>query len=382
MYKSKTSLFARFKTFSYAFFNSWYGYGWILLLLDVLSALVITFFTTEKAIIVSLWNKAHLYALGLNILLLLPVVLSIAMLVYAMDTSRYWRRSVTSRWALQGLLLLMVLPLLCTATVYGLYRAWLGVDLLAMGYLQRDFVVLLGIIVLLQVYFKVRKEELNKRQMVHKMKRLIHKQRRTYRFALHMQDRMLKNEGDHMIHRAELLLENARLGAELKQLQEASEKLLQAERDRMDSMRPYARFSWGMLQGMLDKVDVSFDHTTFESVYVRFISSVFFVGSGAARLFYVRMMDGRKGMIAISSLAMLKEKYAAILTSATRDELVNVLALIEIEVLEDKGFLHRLGGDPIAVARDRAEKLKLEYVEVLSYMDGAKELLGIGGEKK
>lgn len=135
------------------FLASWHGNVRIWSILAFASAFWITFYTTDLSIGQSLFRKGHLTMLGFSFVLMFFATGIIGLCVYWLDTDERFRDAPWVRWLVQAVCLLLLLPNAALHTVYYLYQIVFGIDLQQTDYYERDFVVVVSCIMLIQVYF-------------------------------------------------------------------------------------------------------------------------------------------------------------------------------------------------------------------------------------
>lgn len=328
-------LLRRIKKFVTAFFSSWYGDLVPLTLIVLLSAFVITFYTTGEPFVKSIANPAHYITLVGNILLMTPLSLIIAMSIYALDTSKRWSQNVVGRWLFQIIALGIALSVTAMHVVRLIYLSWLQVDLFEMGYLERDFVVVMGCIILQHAYYKIRKVQ----------------------------------------------KERAALEAKLVPYKEqaavlaGTQNALLALREEYKEAENHLAYSWGILNDIIKEIAVSYNGVDFVKLPVRFLSKVYFKNEGNDKIFYSTTVDGKEVMLEISALSSLERLCPTILMKSTRWELVNLLAVKDLRSTDGKWYLDLFGFGLTEISKDQRERLQANYDRFRQEFEKAKELL-------
>lgn len=339
-------LLRRIRKFLRAFFSSWYGDYMALVAIVLVSAFMVTFYTTGEPIVKSIANPAHRITFMGNILLMIPLSLIIATSIYALDRSERWRRNVVGRWIFQITALGLVLSLAAMHVVRLIYMELLHVDLFEMGYMERDFVVVMGSIILQHAYYKIRKVQ---------------------------QDRG--------VLRGELELHDAKVNgwkvkAEQLEMQvDEMQKQLVVLQDEHEDVKDRLIYSWKILEDMTQEISASYNEVDFIPLPVRLIAKAYFKNKGNDKVFYARTVNGKKVMLAINALSAMERLCPALLMKSTRSELVNLLAINDILSEEGKWYLDLTGAGLTEISKDQREKLLANSDKFKLWLEGTKELL-------
>lgn len=337
-----------FRDFTHKFFKSWYGHLGALLIQVVLSALLVTFYTTEISIVKSFGNKAHFITLLLNAVLMVPLTLIIGMVVYALDTSVYWLENKVGRWLFQFAMLGVVLGLIVLYSVRLIYQGIFNVDLFEIDYVNRDFILVLVCIVLQQVYYMVRKVQRDHKAALESLEEYRDKMK-----ALEQRNSILE-EG-------------------LADLQWS----LDLERKRCRDLREPLAYFFEVLWCLKQEVGISYDSMPYEHVPIRFVARVYIKAGESNKLFYATLLDAKEVLIDINSLTSLEGLYPSILIKNKKNELVNMAAIKGIKSREGKSFLALFGVGEIEMNKEQKEKI-IEYrARLRQEINKAKELLNI-----
>ncbi len=360
LFKSVKDSISSIGRFMASFFSSWYGHVGALSIMIVSSALLVTFYTTSLPVLRSLTMERHVMTFLLNILLMVPLVLVVGMMVYSLDRSPYWSRYKTGRWIFQLSMLCPVLGAVVLHTVRWVYLGLFDEDLFEIGYMERDFVLVMVCVLLQQVYYFV--------------------------YGLQKARELLQTEIIEL--RAELSASKEKT-VELEQANERLEGELAEAKAEMVSQRAgcgdcalHLIYAWSILSDMDKKIEVSFDSVRFVSMPVRFLSKVYIEKEDGVKLFYALLVDGRKVLLAISALSALESLCPSILMKNKSDELINVLSIRAVETRDDRSYLDLYGDEKVDVGRTYWERLRVYLDELERAMNNAKELSERGRNTK
>ncbi|MBL1411496.1 hypothetical protein [Sphingobacterium faecale] len=342
-----------FGRFVSSFFRSWYGHVGGLSIMLVSSAFLVTFYTTSLPVLRSLPLEQHVMTFLLNILLMLPLVLAIGMTVYSLDKSMYWKRYKTGRWIFQLVMLCLVLGTVVLHTVRWVYLKLFSMDLFEIGYMERDFVLVMVCILLQQVYYFVYA--------------LLKATERLQTEILGLRSELSTSEEKNV----ELNCANERLKEELTERQAD----LESQREGCGHCALHLIYAWSILLDMTKEIEVSFDKTSFVNMPVRFLSKVYIEKEDGVKLFYALLVDGRKALLAINALSALESLCPSILMKNKIDELINILSIRGMENREDRPYLDLFGGGQAEVGKSYWERLRVYLDDLENAMQNAKELL-------
>ncbi len=353
IFKSVKDCFGSFGHFVVSFFRSWHGHIGALSIMLVSSAFLVAFFTTSLPVLKALALVQYGMTFLLNIVLMLPLVLVIAMTVYGLDTSVYWKRYKTGRWVFQLLMLCLILGAVVLLTVRWIYLRLFGADLFEMGYMERDFVLVMVCILLQQMYYLV--------------------------FSL-LKDKERAEKKIEALKGEILVLEEQRIRVYERQQEEVLDLRSELESQRMSCGDCALRVA--ILSDMAMEIEVSFDETAFVKMPVRFLSKVYIVKGDGVKLFYALLVDGRKVLLNINALSNLESLCPSILVKNKSDEVVNILSIRGMETRGGKSFLDVFGSGVVEVGKVYWERLQTYFEELFGAMDRAKELLKRDGNVK
>lgn len=343
----------RFSGFAISFFRSWYGHLGTQGIIVLSSALLVTFYTTELSVVRSFGNEKHVVTLLLNIGLMIPLTLTIGMTVFALDSSGYWNERKTERWFFQLILLGVVLGLVVLHMVRLIYLGLFNQDLFDMGYIKRDFVLVLVCIGMQQVYYKIRKVQIDRKNLTNKLHESVVKMG------------ILEQKC------AVLELQHAVLQERLADLQLS----VDMERKECEEYKESLDFCYKVLWSLTQEVRVSYDRMTYVHIPIRYLAKVYIQKDESSRLFYTKLVDGNEVLIDINSLSSLENLYPSILMKNKKDELVNMLAFRDLVCVGDKWCLDLFGTNLTEVNKEQQARIS-EYLAALEVgMDKSKELL-------
>lgn len=343
----------RFRGFAISFFRSWYGHLGALVIMLLFSALLVTFYTTELSVIRSFGSKKHVATLLLNIVLMTPLTLTIGMTVFALDRSVYWNERKTGRWFFQLILLGVVLGLVVLHTVRLIYLGLLNQDLFDMGYIKRDFVLVMVCIGMQQVYYKIRKVQIDRKNLTNSLREA----------ELKIETLEKKYE---VLERQHAVLEER-----LADLQLSLDRKEQACKEYKESLG----FCYKLLWSLTQKVRVSHDKMTYVHVPIPHLSKVYIPKGENSKLFYARLVDAKQVLIEINSLSSLEQLYPYILMKNKNNELVNILAFKDLFCEGDQWYLDLFGTDLTKVSKEQGIRISECRAALEVGMDKAKELL-------
>lgn len=349
----------RFRSFAISFFRSWYGHLGALGILILLSALLVTFYTTELSVIRSFGNEKYVVTLLLNIVLMTPLTLTIGMTVFALDSSVYWNERKTGRWFFQLILTGVVLGLVVLHTVRLIYLGLFNQDLFDMGYVKRDFVLVMVCILLQQGYYKIRKLQKDRKNLTNSLREA----------ALKIETLEKKYE---TLERQHAVLEER-----LADLQLSIDRKEQACKEYKESLG----FCYKLLWSLTQEVRVSYDRMTYVHVPIRHLSKVYIPKGESSKLFYAKLVDAKEVLIEINSLSSLEQLYPYVLMKNKKDELVSILAFKDLVCKGNKWYLDLFGTDLTEVSKEQATRISEYRDALLAGMDKAKELLNREGDK-
>lgn len=340
---------------------------WTLMLFAAASALLITFYTTALSLPWSLTLGKHLLIFCFSFVLMLPAVLSIAYGVYRLDTNDYLRQHERLRYLIQFMLLVFLLGAIALRVVYTVYLLVFGVDLEEGEYLERDFVVVMFCMIMVQVYYFIRKE----------------RQISTYRIRRYrvMQHWLLERDGEikewedkeqklqkeiEALQVSKRALGN-RYENELEELRRRKQRLrANHEQLSLDESRLKACF-----KELGEQIQVMMGA---ENEWVRIPQIAYFYlkeGASKFKLVDVQLLDGRKGTVDMESLSKIEKRWPNLLFRAGRWLLIQHLAIKDVYKDGDIYILELYGEGqerfkvPVEVY-DKLVKIRSEWDNVMS----------------
>ena len=135
------------------FFRSWYGNVLILMLLAATSSFLITFYTTALSVPWSITLEKHLMIFLFSFVLMLVAILPISYVIYRLDANSYLRQHELLRYIIQFILLVLLIGAVALRVVYAVYFTFFRVDLQKSEYFERDYVVVMFCLIMVQVYY-------------------------------------------------------------------------------------------------------------------------------------------------------------------------------------------------------------------------------------
>ncbi|WP_031289094.1 hypothetical protein [Sphingobacterium sp. IITKGP-BTPF85] len=139
------------------FFRSWYGNVLILMLLAATSSFLITFYTTALSVPWSITLEKHLMIFLFSFVLMFVAIFLISYVIYRLDANSYLRQHELLRYIIQFILLVLLMGAVALRVVYAVYWTFFRVDLQKAEYFERDYVVVMFCLIMVQVYFAIRK---------------------------------------------------------------------------------------------------------------------------------------------------------------------------------------------------------------------------------
>ncbi|TDQ80136.1 hypothetical protein CLV99_1591 [Sphingobacterium yanglingense] len=360
LFKSVKGWASSLGRFAVSFFGSWYGRVGALSIMVLSSALLVTFYTTSVPVLKWLLLERYVMTFLLNIILMVPLVLVVGMTVYSLDKSPYWSRYKTGRWIFQLWMLCPVLGAVVLHMVRWIYLGLFNADLFEIGYMERDFVLVMVCVLLQQVYYFV--------YGLQKARELLQVELMGLRAELSASEEKA----------VELEHANERLKGELAE----AKAELESQRAGCGDCALHLIYAWSILSDMDKKIEVSFDSVGFVSMPVRFLSKVYIEKEDGVKLFYALLVDGRKVLLAISALSALESLCPSILMKNKSDELINVLSIRAVETRDDRSYLDLYGDEKVDVGRAYWERLRVYLEELECAMNKAKELSERGRNTK
>lgn len=303
-----------------SFFRSWYGNLGIILLLACISSFLVTFYTTEEALFSSITMEKHGLVFLFSWVLMLLAIVAVAFVIYKLDSHTFLGQNEIFRYPLQFLILVLLLGAIALRVVYKIYLALFGVDLQQKDYFERDFVVVMFCLIMVQFYYAFRKERKisNYREKRVKVMQKWHLQKEEQIRAAEKNSNELR-----------LYYEN-----ELNELRSRKQRL-RANHDRLSIHENRLK---ACLKEATEQVEVMIGAVN-ERVRIPQIAYFYLKeGSAKSKLVDVRLLDGREGTVDIDSLAKIEKQWPNLFFRAGRGLLIQHLAI------KDQ---HRVGSDYI-----------------------------------
>lgn len=335
-----------------SFFRSWYGNSWIILLLAGISSCFITFYTTYESFFSSITMEKHGVIFLFSWILMLLAITPVAYVVYKLDTSTYLGQNDKIRYPMQFLVLVLLLGAIALRVVYKIYLALFGVDLQKKEYFERDFVVVMFCLIMVQFYYAFRRERriTNYRK---KRERVMHK-------WLLQKDEQIKAQE---IKSNELLMHYEHELAELR----SRKQRLRANHDRLSSHETKLK---ACLKEASQQLEVMIGAA---NEWVRIPQVAYFhlkEGSAKSKLVDVRLLDGREGTVDMDSLTKIEKLWPNLFFRAGRGMLIQHMA-IKDQYKDENDYIVELFGESnerlkVSVeAYDRLLEIKREWMQIL-----------------
>ncbi|WP_223585026.1 hypothetical protein [Sphingobacterium sp. GVS05A] len=335
-----------------SFFRSWYGNSWIILLLAGISSCFITFYTTYESFFSSITMEKHGVIFLFSWILMLLAITPVAYVVYKLDTSTYLGQNDKIRYPIQFIILVLLLGAIALRVVYKIYLALFGVDLQKRDYFERDFVVVMFCLIMVQFYYAFRRERIRsnyrKKRSKVMQKWLLQKDEQ-----IKLQE--IKNNELRMHYEHEL--------AELK----SRKQRLRANHDRLSSHETKLK---ACLKEASQQLEVMIGAA---NEWVRIPQVAYFhlkEGSAKSKLVDVRLLDGREGTVDMDSLTKIEKLWPNLFFRAGRGMLIQHMA-IKDQYKDENDYIVELFGESnerlkVSVeAYDRLLEIKREWMQIL-----------------
>lgn len=352
------------------FFRSWYGNLWSMFLLAAISSFLITFYTTALSVPWSLTLGKHALIFLFSFVLMVMAILPTGYVVYRLDNDSFMRKHELLRYLIQFLLLVLLMGDVALRVVYVLYLALFGVDLQQAAYFERDFVVVVFCLIMVQVYYAIRKGRKVtafgvKRFKIMEKWLLKHKENVEEEIQKNASLQKLLNDSkveqerlimlyeeriDEVIVQKQLWLDTARQDKETLILKHESEmnelrlrkQLLRNSHELLsdDEMR-LRLFIREISCKMLIIIGV-------ESEWVRITQVAYFYlkkGSSSFKMVDVKLLDGREGRVDTESLAKIEKLWPNLLFRSSRGKLIQLMAIKDFFKQEDFFIIELYGAE-------------------------------------
>lgn len=334
------------------FFRSWYGNMRIIVLLAGISSCFITFYTTYESFFSSITRERHIIIFLFSWLLMLLAITPVAYVVYKLDASTYLGQNDKIRYPMQFLVLVLLLGAIALRVVYKIYLALFGVDLQKRDYFERDFVVVMFCLIMVQFYYAFRRERI-RNNFRKKRSKVMQK------WLLQKDEQIKTQEREHN----ELLMHYEHELSELK----SRKQRLRANHDRLSSHEI-------RLQTCLKEATQQFE-VMFGALNetVRIPQVAYFhlkEGSAKSKLVDVRLLDGREGTVDIDSLAKIEKLWPNLFFRAGRGMLIQHMA-IKDQYRDEGDYIVELFGESnerlkvSSEAYERLLEIKREWMRIL-----------------
>lgn len=335
-----------------SFFRSWYGNSWIILLLAGISSCFITFYTTYESFFSSITMEKHGVIFLFSWILMLLAITPVAYVVYKLDTSTYLGQNDKIRYPIQFIILVLLLGAIALRVVYKIYLALFGVDLQKRDYFERDFVVVMFCLIMVQFYYAFRRERIRSNYRK--------KRERVMQKWLLQKDEQIKSQE---IKNNELRMHYEHELAELK----SRKQRLRANHDRLSSHETRLK---ACLKEATQQLEVMIGAA---NEWVRIPQVAYFhlkEGSAKSKLVDVRLLDGREGTVDMDSLTKIEKLWPNLFFRAGRGMLIQHMA-IKDQYKDENDYIVELFGESnerlkVSVeAYDRLLEIKREWMQIL-----------------
>src|SRR5690606_1633689 len=277
------------------FFDSWYGNKIVWVIMAALSAFSVTFYATRLPLLHS-FTKTHLINFLASFVLMYVLAMIIAWLSYVFDRLSSPVKKKRYVWT-RVVLFATVLPFLVLRIVYEIYDSMFGVDLSKTEYVDRDFVVVVFCMFMMQGYYIIRRDE-----------------KRIQRLNEDIQEMKLQRHD----------LEQRIIGVD--QVNGRMNKMLD------------------LMKQLMLPVEVRLEDEGEVSVPIHLVSTFYIAKPFAGqKIVHIRLMDGRRGETRDNALSEIMKKYSLLCYKLTRSELVSLLAIESIEKTSEEAYLHLRG---------------------------------------
>lgn len=334
------------------FFRSWYGNMRIIVLLAGISSCFITFYTTYESFFSSITRERHIVIFLFSWLLMLLAITPVAYVVYKLDASTYLGQNDKIRYPMQFVVLVLLLGAIALRVVYKIYLGLFGVDLQKRDYFERDFVVVMFCLIMVQFYYAFRRERIRYNYRKKRSKVM-------EKWLLQKDEQIKTQEREHN----ELLMHYEHELSELK----SRKQRLRANHDRLSSHDI-------RLQTCLKEATQQFE-VMFGALNetVRIPQVAYFhlkEGSAKSKLVDVRLLDGREGTVDIDSLAKIEKLWPNLFFRAGRGMLIQHMA-IKDQYRDEGDCIVELFGESnerlkvSSEAYERLLEIKREWMRIL-----------------
>lgn len=352
------------------FFRSWYGNVLILMLLAATSSFLITFYTTALSVPWSITLEKHLMIFLFSFVLMLVAILPISYVIYRLDANSYLRQHELLRYIIQFILLVLLIGAVALRVVYAVYFTFFRVDLQKSEYFERDYVVVMFCLIMVQVYYFIRKE---RRVKAFGLKRFMIMEKWFMKKEEDLENEIQKNKIlQNLLHEAQveqerlimlyeeridevIVQKQLRLDAvqqekktlilkhesEMNELKLRKQLLRKSHEQLSDGDKRSSEFIQQLRETLLIIIGV-------KNVKVRITQVAYFYlkkGSSSFKMVDVKLLDGREGRIDIESLAKIEKLWPDLLFRSGRGRLIQLLAIKEFFKKEDVFIIELYGAE-------------------------------------
>lgn len=352
------------------FFRSWYGNVLILMLLAATSSFLITFYTTALSVPWSITLEKHLMIFLFSFVLMFVAIFLISYVIYRLDANSYLRQHELLRYIIQFILLVLLLGAVALRVVYAVYWTFFRVDLQKAEYFERDYVVVMFCLIMVQVYYFIRKE---RRVKAFDLKRFMIMEKWFMKKEEDLENEIQKNKTlQNLLHDAQveqerlIMLYEERIDEVIVQkqlrldaVQQEKKTLILKHESEMNELKlrkqllrmSHEQLSDGDRRSRLFIQQISKTLSIIigvENVKVRITQVAYFYlkkGSSSFKMVDVKLLDGREGRIDIESLAKIEKLWPDLLFRSSRGRLIQLLAIKDFFKKDDVFIIELYGAE-------------------------------------
>lgn|GEM_PF-719133 len=352
------------------FFRSWYGNVLILMLLAATSSFLITFYTTALSVPWSITLEKHLMIFLFSFVLMFVAIFLINYVIYRLDANSYLRQHELLRYIIQFILLVLLLGAVALRVVYAVYWTFFRVDLQKAEYFERDYVVVMFCLIMVQVYYFIRKE---RRVKAFGLKRFMIMEKWFMKKEEDLENEIQKNKTlQNLLHDAQveqerlIMLYEERIDEVIVQkqlrldaVQQEKKTLILKHESEMNELKlrkqllrmSHEQLSDGDRRSRLFIQQISKTLSIIigvENVKVRITQVAYFYlkkGSSSFKMVDVKLLDGREGRIDIESLAKIEKLWPDLLFRSSRGRLIQLLAIKDFFKKDDVFIIELYGAE-------------------------------------
>ena len=257
-------------------------------------------------------------------------------MVYLLDRDTYLGQHEFQRYLLQFVGLVLLLGAVALRVVYKVYFVVFGADLQKTEYFERDFVVVIFCLIMVQVYFVIRKER-KARAFGIRRKQVLQK----WLTKSQQENEALTANSASTIAKLKTAIQDQQQNYEheLNELNKWKQRL-GARHDQISfdevRMKNCLKEAGEMIQIMIGATNE----------WVRMIQVAYFhlkEGSARSKLVDVQLLDGREGTFDMDSLAQIEKRWPSLFFRAGRFRLIQHFAIADCRKVDDGYIIEFLG---------------------------------------